>query len=178
MTTASEAGESIRRYAERFPDEKAVADRYLALLASPNAFERTHLPGHITGSSFIVSHDRSKTLLVHHGKLNRWLQPGGHCDGEADVINVARREAQEETGVLRLTLISEEIYDLDIHPIPERKDFPRHDHYDVRFLFVASELDPLTVSEESHDVRWIPLEELENYNAEASVLRLRAKLNP
>lgn len=178
MTTAAEVGEAIRRYAVRFPGEKAVAEQYLTLLNSAEAFERTHLPGHITGSSFIVSHDRSKTLLVHHAKLNRWLQPGGHCDGEANVINVARREAAEETGVSRLQLISTEVYDLDIHPIPERKDFPRHDHYDIRFLFVASERDPITVSEESHDVRWISLDELEKFNGETSMIRLRAKLNP
>jgi len=174
---AADVGELIRRYEEHFPNEKPLADRYLTLLASADAFQRTHLPAHITGSSFIVSHDRSKTLLVHHGKLNRWLQPGGHCDGETDVISVARREAHEETGVSRLQLVSTEIYDLDIHPIPERKDFPQHDHYDIRFLFIASELDPVVVSEESHDVRWISLNELEDYNDQISVLRLRAKLN-
>ncbi len=173
---ASGVGELIRRYVTRYPEEKAIADRYLSLLAQPESFLRTHLPGHITGSSFIVSEDQSKTLLVHHAKLNRWLQPGGHADGEEDVANVARREANEETGVLGLTLVSPEIYDLDIHPIPARKDFPAHDHYDIRFLFVASEEEQLVVSEESHDVRWVALQQLESFNPEPSILRLRDKL--
>ncbi len=174
--TAADVGALIRRYILEFPEEKATAERYLSLIAHPDAFLRTHLPGHITGSSFIVSEDRTKTLLVHHAKLNRWLQPGGHADGEADVANVARREANEETGVMNLMLHSGEIYDLDIHLIPQRKDFPVHDHYDIRFLFTASEADPLVVSEESHDVRWVRLDELEKFNDEPSLLRLRDKL--
>lgn len=137
---------------------------------------RTHLPGHITGSAFIVNPGFTHTLLVHHAKLNRWLQPGGHADGDTHVAGVALREANEETGVMRLDPIGEGIYDLDIHPIPQRKDFPMHDHYDVRYLFQASMDDPVVVSEESHDVRWVPLAELERYNEEPSLLRLRAKL--
>lgn len=163
-------------YEGRYPDEETVVKRFLKLLEHRDAFLRTHLPGHITGSSWIVTHDRKKTLLVHHAKLNRWLQPGGHADGDTDVAAVARKEAEEETGLSKLDLESMEIFDLDIHPIPERKDFPAHDHYDIRFLFTASALDPILVSAESNDVRWIGLDELEAYNREPSLLRLREKL--
>lgn len=176
MTGVASVLSDIGNYAGRWPEEAAIARRYLSLLSHPQAFQRTHLPGHITGSAFVVDTGRQYTLLVHHAKLNRWLQPGGHADGETGIANVALREAREETGVQQLILVHETIYDLDIHPIPARADFPGHDHYDVRYLFTASMQDPLVVSEESHDVRWIPLAELERYNDEPSLLRLRAKL--
>jgi 8-oxo-dGTP pyrophosphatase MutT (NUDIX family) len=168
--------EAIQQYITLYPSEETTAKRYLALLDHPDAFQRSHLPGHITGSAFIVSGDFRQTLLVHHVKLNRWLQPGGHADGNTNVIGVALREAEEETGIARLELLSPAIYDLDIHPIPARKDFPAHDHYDMRYLIKASTLDTITVSEESHDVRWVELAELERYNTEPSLLRLREKL--
>src|SRR5690606_3265663 len=117
-------------------------------------------------------------LLVHHGKLNKWLQPGGHSDGDENTLAVALREAQEETGVLNFTIPSEAFFDLDIHPIPERKDMPTHFHYDVRFLFYASLNDPITVSEESHDVKWIALEEIAKKSGDnKSLLRMLEKSN-
>lgn len=174
--SAASLTEAIATYALRWPTEKEVAARYQSLLIHRDAFQRTHLPGHITGSAFIVNPGFTHTLLVHHAKLNRWLQPGGHADGDTDVVGVARREANEETGVMNLVLLGSGIYDLDIHPIPARKDFPLHDHYDVRFLFQASMDEAVVVSEESHDVRWVALSDLERYNNEPSVMRLRAKL--
>jgi 8-oxo-dGTP pyrophosphatase MutT (NUDIX family) len=149
---------------------------FLNLLKSDDAFQRTHLPGHITGSSWIVNSDKTKVLLVHHAKLNRWLQPGGHADGDENVLRVALREAEEETGITSLVVLSDQIFDLDIHTIPTRKDFPEHLHFDIRFLMQASEADQIVVSEESHDVKWISLEELEKYNDEPSILRLKKKL--
>ena len=177
MTIHAIIQEQILDYAARFPAEAQVAKRYLALLGHPDAFLRTHQPGHITGSAFIISEDYSQTVLVHHAKLNRWLQPGGHADGDTNVVGVAMREATEETGIVGLELVSPKIYDLDIHPIPERKDFPAHDHYDIRFLMKASMANPLIVSEESHDVRWVVLDELKRYNPEPSLIRLRTKLS-
>ena len=158
------------------PQEAVFKVRFLELLHHEDAFQRTHLPGHITGSAFIVSEDYKQTLLVHHVKLNKWLQPGGHADGDADAARVALREANEETGLQNLTLCSHEIFDLDIHTIPVRKDFPEHDHYDVRYLFKASTKEQIVVSEESHDVKWVKLSELENFNSEVSIMRMRDKL--
>jgi 8-oxo-dGTP pyrophosphatase MutT (NUDIX family) len=176
MTGVAGLTGAIQAYLRRWPKENTTAACYLSLLGDKDAFLRTHRPGHITGSAFIVNQERTHTLLVHHAKLNRWLQPGGHADGETDITQVARREANEETGVMNLELIMPEIYDLDIHPIPPRKDFPAHDHYDIRYLFRASINDPITVSEESHDVRWIRLDDLMRFNDEPSLLRLRDKL--
>jgi len=168
--------EAILDYAKTYPAEFHFVNQFGKLLAHSDAYKRTHQPGHFTGSAFIVSEDFLQTLLVHHRKLNRWLQPGGHADGDTDLLAVAMREAQEETGLARLSVINPAIYDIDIHPIPIRKDFPAHDHYDVRFLLQASVDDVITVSEESHDVKWISLNDLERYTAGESVLRLRKKI--
>ena len=91
-------------------------------------------------------------------------------------MRVALREAEEETGLKRLSVIQERIFDLDIHTIPIRKDFPEHLHYDIRFLIQADESELIIVNEESHDVKWIPLKDLERYNNEPSILRLKQKL--
>jgi 8-oxo-dGTP pyrophosphatase MutT (NUDIX family) len=168
--------EEIARYLMAFPAEVHFVTRFQQLLTQPECFQRYHLPGHITGSAWIINGNQSKVLLVHHAKLNRWLQPGGHADGEEDVTNVALREAQEETGVKNFHLLSPAIFDIDIHPIPARPDFPAHDHYDVRFLFQADDREPLIVSEESHDVRWIELARLADFNAAHSIQRLHQKL--
>lgn len=176
MTGVDALVHALREYQKQWPGEVEAVRRCHSLLEHPDAFQRTHLPGHFTGSAFIIDADRTHTLLVHHAKLNRWLQPGGHADGEADLASVARREGNEETGVMDLKLVATSIYDIDIHPIPARKDFPGHDHYDVRFIFQASMDDRIVVSDESHDVRWIHLDELEQFNHEPSLLRLRTKL--
>lgn len=113
---------------------------------------------------------------MHHAKLNRWLQPGGHADGDENVLRVALKEAEEETGLRKLIVVQMGIFDIDVHRIPERKDFPAHDHYDVRYLLEADDQEAVIVSEESHDVRWIALSELEQYNTERAILRLKEKL--
>jgi 8-oxo-dGTP pyrophosphatase MutT (NUDIX family) len=165
----------IQSYTSDFAEEQRFISPFLELLTHKDCFQRTHLPGHITGSSWIVNPDKTKTLLVHHAKLNKWVQPGGHADGEENILNVALREAEEETGLVNFKS-SSEIFDLDIHLIPERKDFPEHYHYDIRFLMEANENEKIIVSEESHDVRWINLNELEKFTSERSVLRMKDKL--
>jgi 8-oxo-dGTP pyrophosphatase MutT (NUDIX family) len=85
------------------------------------------------------------------------------------------KELEEETGIVQTNLMITGIFDLDIHPIPARKDFPQHDHYDVRFAFVSSEQNPLQVSEESHAVKWVPLSELDQYTDSESVHRMARK---
>ncbi len=166
----------IQSYHTSYVEEKEFVASFLNLLKDENAFQRTHLPGHITGSAWIVNSDKTKVLLVHHAKLNRWLQPGGHADGDENVLRVALREAEEETGVKELEVIHDQIFDLDVHTIPTRKDFQEHLHFDIRFLIKANEAEPLVVSEESHDVKWISLKDLEKYNDETSILRLKKKL--
>jgi 8-oxo-dGTP pyrophosphatase MutT (NUDIX family) len=163
-------------YSTPFPEEELFISRFLELLSHPDCFQRTHLPGHITGSAWVVDSNRAQTLLVHHAKLNKWVQPGGHADGDEDVLRVALREAEEETGLKRLSVVASTPFDVDIHTIPQRADFPEHFHFDIRFLIEAPLEEQIIVSEESHDVKWIPLISLEKYNQERSVMRMRDKL--
>lgn len=159
MNTRSELTHSLDAYHSSYPEEQKFVNQFLELLKHPRAYHRDHLPGHMTGSAWIIDKSKQYALLVHHAKLNRWLQPGGHADGDENIIAVAQKEAEEETGLKNLTLINS-LFDIDIHPIPERKDFPKHDHYDIRCLFIADKNEDVAVSEESHAVEWFPLTEI------------------
>jgi len=147
-------------YQTPYNEEKAFCSRFLALLQDERCYHRDHLPGHLTGSAFIIDRSRRYTLLTHHAKLNKWLQPGGHADGDENIAGVALREAQEETGLANFSFLRENVFDIDIHLIPARKDFPEHLHYDIRFLLEASRDEKLVISEESHDLDWIELEKV------------------
>jgi len=145
------------------------------VMAHADCFERSLPTGHITGSAWIVDRSRTHALLTHHRKLNKWLQLGGHADGDSDILRVALREAREESNLDAIRLVSEDIFDVDIHVIPARRREPEHLHYDVRFLLEADRGAPLTVSEESRSLAWIPLDEISRLNPEESVARMVAK---
>ena len=140
-----------------------------------HAFDRSNASGHVTASAWIVDPARTRTVLLHHRKLERWLQLGGHVDGDPDVRRAARREAREESGLQTLRLLGDDLYDVDVHRIPARGAEPDHDHYDLRFAFDADPREPLARNEESHDVRWIALDDLERYAIDDSVRRLARK---
>jgi 8-oxo-dGTP pyrophosphatase MutT (NUDIX family) len=174
----------LKRYTERYPDEADVAQRIERLVVDhADCFERTCRPGHITGSAWVLSHDRSESLLLHHGKLHRWLQPGGHADGQTDVAQVALREAQEETGLVDLQLSTEPL-DIDVHAIPARVDRDgnqtedAHEHHDIRFLLIAAANQEPILSDESHAVRWFSRKQLLEVTDEESVLRMLRKAGP
>ncbi len=169
--------ESLEQYHSGYPAEAAFRKQFLLLLEHPRAFFRDHLPGHITASSWIIDDSGRFALLTHHAKLDRWLQPGGHADGEEDALSVARREASEETGLTTLNVKLGRIFDIDIHPIPARAGFPRHFHYDVRFLLEGNMEEPFTITRESKNLAWIPAEELAPITGNtASILRMAEKV--
>lgn len=136
---------------------------------------RSCVPGHLTGSAWILSPDRTRTLLTHHHKLDKWLQLGGHADGDPDLLAVALREAREESGLARVRAVSPEIFDLDRHWIPARKTDPGHYHYDLRFLIEADPADPLVISNESKDLAWVEVARVTALNAEESMARMVRK---
>ncbi|TWI11950.1 NUDIX hydrolase [Aerolutibacter ruishenii] len=145
---------AFRSYATRRPDEADTATVFLELLADDaDPFVRERLAGHFTASSWLVDATGTRALLTHHRKLARWLQLGGHADGDRDLANVALREAEEESGLTGLR-VEPELFDLDRHWIPERGDVPGHWHYDARYVVRATGSEDFVVSEESLDLAW------------------------
>lgn len=185
MTTLDLLRQDLVRFADYHQaHNKAEYQRYLDFVnSSERCCHRTHLEGHCTGSAFVTSPDHQKVLLLFHPFLQRWLQPGGHADGNPDLLEVARREAHEETG-LPLEALQPAIFegsqrvpfDLDIHPIPARKNEPAHFHYDLRFLLLADPALPLQPESEEMKVEWLALSEVHNRTDEESVLRMVRKL--
>jgi 8-oxo-dGTP pyrophosphatase MutT (NUDIX family) len=132
--------------------------------------------GHFTASAWILDSDsRTKVLLTHHYKLKRWLQLGGHADGNADLLEVALREAGEESGLKSITVVSDTVFDVDIHIIPPYESEPEHFHYDVRFLFLADIKEQFIVSDESNSLAWLPLPTIEKLSPIDSMRRLIRK---
>jgi 8-oxo-dGTP pyrophosphatase MutT (NUDIX family) len=166
----------LARYAPADPHEAAMTASLIAFVRDNAAcFERTLLIGHVTASAWVVDETRAYALLTHHRKLGKWLQLGGHTDGESDVRRAALREATEESGLTAIRFAHDAIYDIDVHPIPARGAEPAHHHYDIRFAFIADRTAPLLVSEESHALAWRPVAELDTENTDESVRRLARK---
>ena len=136
---------------------------------------RSCLPGHLTGSAWIVSPDRRRTLLTHHRKLGKWLQLGGHADGDPDLVAVALREAREESGLARITVADPRLFDVDRHWIGSRGAEPGHWHHDLRFLLEADPEEPLTVSGESKALAWVEVASVTGLNPEESMARMVRK---
>ncbi len=141
----------------------------------PDCCQRTHPPGHFTGSAWLVSKDGARVLLTHHRKLDRWLQLGGHADGDADLARVALREAEEESGLSGLHVVGG-IFDLDCHAIPARGSDPAHLHWDVRYVVRAGVDERYAVSAESLDLAWRPIAEIAaDTEADPSLRRMAVK---
>lgn len=161
-------------------EEADLATIRAFVAAHDDPFARSHLDAHVTGSAVIVSHDGARVLLVHHRRLDLWLQPGGHGEpGETDAGAVALREATEETGIVDLTLhpTAPRPVDVDVHRIPERKDVPAHDHLDVRYVVVApADARVERDVDETHDARWFTWDELDALQTDHAFRRMMAKV--
>ena len=133
-------------------------------------------PGHFTASGFVLSPDGRSLLMVHHRRLDRWLQPGGHIDPTGEqVVEASMREIEEETGIGNLVLAGDGIFDIDVHRVPARKGEPAHYHFDVRFLFHTADAD-VVAADEVHDAAWVALGDVAGITEDESVLRAVRKL--
>jgi len=168
--------QALADYRCRSLGEAAAVDGFIALLDdAENSFARERLGGHFTASAWLLHADGLRVLLTHHRKLDRWLQLGGHADGDNDLQRVALKEAEEESGLTGLA-VEPGIFDLDRHWIPRHDDVPAHWHYDVRFVVHAGECDTLVVSDESHDLQWREIEALiHDQHADPSLRRMAGK---
>jgi len=167
----------LKHYLKNNPDEKINADKMLKFLSEEkNCFSRSNLQRHFTGSAWIVDNTHHWVLMTHHKKLNKWLQLGGHADENKNLLEVAHSEAVEESGLNNFDLLSDKIFDLDIHYIPQYKDVPSHYHYDIRYIF-KSKMNPdkIVVSNESKDVAWILKDRVLKKNNEKSIERMLVK---
>jgi 8-oxo-dGTP pyrophosphatase MutT (NUDIX family) len=154
--TTRHLADALDRYAAQWPDENDVRHFSDWVREQARPFHRETLEGHFTASAWLVSADGERALLMLHRKLGRWLQPGGHADGEADLAGVALREAGEETGLRGLAVLPG-IFDVDRHAIPARGHEPEHWHYDVRYVVVARAGEAFVQNEESLELAWRPV---------------------
>lgn len=168
----------LESYHASFMEERAYVQRAIGYIENnPDCFKREHEPVHVTASAWVVNPRRDRVLLVHHGKLHEWFQPGGHADGDVDVLNVALKEVSEETGLddKHIRLLSPEIFDVDIHDIPAISGFTPHGHIDIRFLVEIDDKLDVPGSHESHEVRWVDLHRLTAFNNFRSTYRMLDK---
>ena len=170
----------LRRYRRLHPAEGPVVDRFEGFVTDHrDCLLRSCIPGHVTASTWITTSDHQRFLLTHHKKLGRWLQLGGHVDGDPQVHQAALREAREESGMthFELVLTRDEVVplDLDVHVIPPRGHEPEHLHYDIRFLLVSAPAQLVANSAESFELRWFTGPELGSIPYEESLHRLARK---
>ncbi len=151
----------VEQYLLAFPGEKERLEPLIELLAhatEQEAMSRSHKVGHITASGFVISMSRCHLLLIHHKKLQRLLQPGGHMEpADATPLSAARREIAEETHLTSLELIAYHAddqvpFDIDIHSIPARGDEPEHLHHDFRFLFHCQDESEILLNENESEL--------------------------
>lgn len=164
-------------YEEKHPEDRDIVNSFRDFMQShSDCFYREQQKGHITGSCLLLSPDKEKLLLTHHKKLNMWIQLGGHSDGNPDSLDVALREAEEESGITKVSPISEEIFSIDVHEIPGRKNEPKHLHFDVTYLLLA-ESENYQVSDESHDLKWLRVDELVKMPLDGSLRNMVHRLH-
>lgn len=170
-TSLAVARSQLASYVAPDAEQAATLDRMLDFIdRHPDALLRSCVEGHLTGSALVVDHSGDHVLMLFHRKAQRWLQPGGHADGDANLAGVARREAEEESGIGGLDVFVPPI-DLDIHQVAFAGEQP-HLHLDVRFLVVAPDDAQVAGNHESEALRWVTLDELATLDADLGTIRM------
>ncbi len=163
---------------QNYPENDSHKKKILLFLEKFEDFwTKKNEEGQITASCWAVNKDQTKVLMTHHKKLDRWLQIGGHLEAEDNTIaDSCMRELKEESGLAQFKLLQSNIFDLDVHDIPEsRKGVPAHIHYDIRMLFEADENEEIQFDkEESNSIVWMSLSEIEKLDDE-SITRMIQK---
>lgn len=165
---------------ETYPNNDA--NKLLTLLFVenyPDFWTKKNVTGQVTASCWVVNKERTKALMTHHRKLDRWLQLGGHLEAEdRTIVNSCKRELEEESGLTQFTLLQHSIFDMDVHKIPtSKKGIPEHFHFDIRMLFEADESEEIQFDiEESNHVKWMSFDEIKTAVSDnESILRMITK---
>ena len=148
----------------------------------PDVLTRENEVCHFTGSSWIVNPARTKALMLYHNIYNSWAWSGGHADGEADMLAVALREAQEETGVGHVWPVSRELYSLEILPVNAHFKRGRyvvpHLHLNLTYLLEADDAQAVHEKpDENSAVRWFPIADAPEASSEPDMRIIYRKLN-
>ena len=180
--------EQIRAY--RPVNEQEERDKELILRCletEKDIFTRENHLAHMTASAWIVNESRTKVLMAYHNIYKSWSWLGGHADGETDLLKVALKEAQEESGIRHVKPVSEKIYSLEVLTVDGHVKkgayVSSHLHLNVTYLLQAEETDALHIKEdENSNVAWFPLEEAvaastEPWFQEHIYCKLNEKLN-
>lgn len=168
--------ELLKEYRPSSEEENKAKDDIITFINDHhNCFDRELEKGHITGSSWLLNKQGDKALLMHHMKLDRWFQPGGHADGDSNILAVAIKEAQEESGINAIEAVDGSIFDIDIHLIPENSKDKSHFHYDIRFLLQVKSDEELSNNGESKELRWMNRGDISSLTQEESVVRMLRK---
>lgn len=171
--------ENYQPYNEQ--EEKDQAVILTCLQTYNNLLTRENPVAHFSSSGFIVNTKRDKVLMIHHNIYNSWSWTGGHTDGEKDFLEVAIREAKEETGIQTVKVLGDGIFSLDVLPVPAHVKkgtyISAHLHLSVAYLLEADEHECLTIKpDENSGVQWIKIEELDHYvDNEPDMLKLYKK---
>lgn len=177
MQTKSSLLAQLEQHQTTYVEEADFRQQVIDFLCRNDAFwQRTTLEGHITGSAWVLSPDGSSALLIHHKKLDRWMQPGGHVDETDDTVaDTALRELREETGLKDARLLQPNLFDVDVHEIPARGHEPTHLHLDLRYLFQAGSMELSADFSEVNNIRWMPLASLLAEGTEQPIRRMALK---
>lgn len=166
----------LNEYQPALSKELKAKERLLKFIKeNQDCFKRELEIGHVTGSAWLLNKDGDKALLMHHAKLDRWFQVGGHADGNSDILAVAIKEAQEESGIISIEAVNPGIFDLDIHEIQANSKDKAHYHYDVRFLLKVTSDEELQINEEAKALLWVGKDINKLPTREESILRMHQK---
>ena len=156
--------EQIEKYVPYDEQEERDKEQMLKFINSfDDVLTRNNIFGHFSASAFVVNKEKTKMIVVYHIINDGWIYPGGHADGEEDLLSVAVREVEEETG-LKVKVLDNNIYSIQSAPVKGHvkrgKYVSAHLHLDVLYVMEADDTIPLVYREdESKGVKWIPFEE-------------------
>lgn len=160
-------------------DQKIILNYIEAFEA--NILTRDNQIAHLTSSGLILNPAMDKVLMIHHNIYKTWAWTGGHADGDTDMLEVAVKEAKEETGAVDIVPLTTEMLSIDIIPVyghmKNGKYVSSHLHLNTAYVLIADENENLTINtEETSDVTWVAVDRLDEFSNEPYLIDIYLKL--